>query len=326
MTLLLALAIAAAPAVAPSPQQPRPTGLAKDVILVPGSLVPGAQPDGNTVVLRGPAGLVVVDTGRHPQHANAILELARSLGIPVAGIVNTHWHLDHVSNNPAIRKAYPGVGVVASDAIDGALTGFLADYRAQLVARIATEKDPAVRRRYQAEVDRIDAGRGLAPDFVVTQNLLRRVGGRPVELGLERNAVTAGDVWVFDRPTGILAAGDLVTLPAPLLDTACPRGWQVALGHLAEVPFQVLVPGHGAPMGRKEFYAWRAAFDRLVACGASRETPDACADGWVKDAGPLVPPASAAFSRSLVAHYVESALRAPPEKLARLCGEGGSVR
>ena len=37
------------------------------------------------------------------------------------------------------------------------------------------------------------------------------------------------------------------TLPAPFLDTACPSGWQKALGELAAVDFQTLVPGHGAP-------------------------------------------------------------------------------
>ena len=42
--------------------------LAATVTLVPGSFVRGQQPDGNSVILSGKRGLVVVDTGRHAAH------------------------------------------------------------------------------------------------------------------------------------------------------------------------------------------------------------------------------------------------------------------
>jgi hypothetical protein len=34
------------------------------IYLIPGSFVPGSQPDGNTIVFTGRDGLVVVDSGR----------------------------------------------------------------------------------------------------------------------------------------------------------------------------------------------------------------------------------------------------------------------
>jgi glyoxylase-like metal-dependent hydrolase (beta-lactamase superfamily II) len=323
---LALLAVLAAPLPPDVPPDAAPT---PEVRVLVGNFVPGAQPDGNTVVFRAPAGLVVVDTGRHEAHAQRVLDLARRLGAPVAVVVNTHWHLDHVSGNPVIRRAFPAVEVVGSRAIDEALVGFLATYRSQLVDVIGKTGDPAEKGRYRDEVARIDAGRALAPDHPIDAGGQVALAGRSMELGLERHAVTAADVWVFDRPSGILAAGDLVTLPAPLLDTACPRGWKGALARLSGIPFLLLVPGHGRPMSRTEFESYRVGFDHLVACAETDQPGRACIDGWLRDLGPLVPDSDQTFARDLLAYYVQDVLRAPPERVARLCGEEpgtGTVR
>ena len=124
--LLLLLATAAA---APPGGRPAAVEVAPGVWLLPGGFAPGAQPDGNTVLFSAPGGLVVVDTGRHAAHADAVLALARAAGAPIAAVVNTHWHLDHVGGNPRLRAAYPALRVHASRAIEGARTGFLAAYR-----------------------------------------------------------------------------------------------------------------------------------------------------------------------------------------------------
>ena len=39
--------------------------IAPDLHLLRGAFVPGQQPDGNSVMLLGPRGWIVVDTGRH---------------------------------------------------------------------------------------------------------------------------------------------------------------------------------------------------------------------------------------------------------------------
>jgi glyoxylase-like metal-dependent hydrolase (beta-lactamase superfamily II) len=325
MTPTAALSLVAMLAAPPSPYAPLP----HDVHVLMGNFVPGAQPDGNTVVFRGPAGLIVVDTGRHEEHAQRILDLSRRLGLPVAVVVNTHWHLDHVSGNPVVRRAFPAVQVLGSRAIDEAMTGFLASYRKQLVEVIARTEDPVARGRYQDEVARIDLGRALAPDVAVESSGPRTLAARPMEVGLEGPAATAADVWVFDRSSGVLAAGDLVTLPVPLLDTACPRGWQGTLAHLSEIPFLLLVPGHGKPMNRKEFESYRAGFDHLVACAATERPAQSCIDGWLRDLGPLVPESDQPFARELLSYYLLDILRAPLERVARLCGgepKAGTVR
>ncbi len=48
------------------------------VHLIRGKFTPGAQPDGNTIVFTAPDGLVVVDTGRHAEHTQQIVDFAKS--------------------------------------------------------------------------------------------------------------------------------------------------------------------------------------------------------------------------------------------------------
>src|SRR4051812_18653316 len=108
------------------------THIANDVDLIPGRFVPGVQPDGNTIVFSAPRGLIIIDTGRHPEHTNAILDFAKESKRPVAAVINTHWHLDHIGGNPLVRRSYPDARVYASGALADARTGFLADYRKQL--------------------------------------------------------------------------------------------------------------------------------------------------------------------------------------------------
>jgi glyoxylase-like metal-dependent hydrolase (beta-lactamase superfamily II) len=299
--------------------------IAPGVDLLPGRFVPGTQPDGNTVVIHAPAGLIVVDTGRHTDHTQAILGLAARAGAPIAAIVNTHWHLDHIGGNPRVRRAYPDVQVWASGALAEARTGFLAGYRTQLVDAIAATKDAATRAGYEAEVKVIDAGEELAPNETVTASGPRPIAGRTLRLGLEGPAVTKGDLWVLDPATGVLAAGDLVTLPVPLLDTACARGWQTALAHLAQLELTVLVPGHGPPMTRAQLENYRTGFDHLLACTASPQSEQVCIEGWLRDLGPLIPEGDRGFARTLLQYYVPATLRAGPERTARLCGEPAST-
>lgn len=316
--LLLAGCTAQAPRPpsAPLPGEP----VATDITVLRGRFVAGEQPDGNSVLLRGPSGLVVFDSGRHAAHAQRLIDAARASGQPIVAIVNSHWHLDHVSGNAALRAAFPQAGVYASDAIRSAMGGFLADYRAQLVDMLAKTpaSDPQVV-AWREEVARIDAGATLFPTHVVDAPRDVALAGRPVHLGLERNAVSGGDVWLFDRSTRTLLSGDLVTLPAPLLDTACAPGWRAALARLDALPFDTLVPGHGAPMTHAQFATWRTAFDHLLTCAASDAQAGSCKAAWLRDAGSLTAPDDATLASGLLDYYVSQVLRAPASRRDRYC-------
>jgi glyoxylase-like metal-dependent hydrolase (beta-lactamase superfamily II) len=319
--IVLPLLLAACPASrvsAPAPLQAE--ALAPGVWLQRGSFVVGQQPDGNSVLLRGRDGLVVFDTGRHAAHARQLIDAAHALRVPVVAIINSHWHLDHVSGNGVLRAAYPQVQVFASDAIEQALTGFLADYRAQLQQQIAQAPPGGTEvAGWRDEIARIDQGPRLFPTQVVTADADRAIGGRAMHVGLVRNAVSGGDVWILDKASGVLASGDLVTLPGPLLDTACPDGWRDSLQRLDAESFRILVPGHGAPMTHAQLHTYRVAFDHLLDCTAGKATDAQCHQGWIDDAGALIPAGDQALAASLLDYYIPQVLRAPDSRRLRYC-------
>jgi glyoxylase-like metal-dependent hydrolase (beta-lactamase superfamily II) len=274
-----------------------PVEIAPGVHLLRGAFIPGQQPDGNTVIFRN--GAVVVDTGRHVAHTRAILDFVKP-----KTVINTHWHLDHIGGNALIRREVPKVKIYASGALDDALKSFLANDAKQLedvIAKTSGEEQ----QRYRTELALIQSGKQLAPDDVIADT--RTIGS--LEIHLEKDAVTAGDLWILDKKSETLVAGDLVTLPVPFLDTAKPKVWQDALERLASIDFKRLVPGHGPVMTREQFAQYRKAYDNLLACAASSRTNDECVAGWLSDAGALVAESEREYSRQALQYYLDNVLR-----------------
>lgn len=294
------------------------TEIAPGVWLLPGSFVEGTQPDGNSLMFRAPKGLVVIDTGRHAEHTQGIIDFAANAHEPVAAIINTHWHLDHVGGNAQLRREFPAVHVYATAAIQQALTGFLASYRAQLTEMINKTPDAEAQRPWRQEIALIDAGQALAPTDVLAKSEKRSIAGHKFALHVEHGA-TAGDIWVFDPSSGVLASGDLVTLPVPFLDTACPSRWREALDRVAKEDFRVLIPGHGRPMRRVQFETYRTAFANLLGCASSSRSRDECASAWLTDVHAQIAAERPAFVRSMLNYYIDTQLRGDPAMLAKRC-------
>jgi glyoxylase-like metal-dependent hydrolase (beta-lactamase superfamily II) len=286
--------------------------VAPGVWLVPGGIRPDRQPDGNSVVFDAPAGLVVIDTGRHAWHRRAILSLARAQGRNIVAIVNTHWHLDHVSGNPDLRAAYPGLRVHASNAIDGALAGFLAASARDSAEYLGDPGIPeSMREDIRADMLTIENGAALRPDVVIGGSGTMTIGGRAFGIRLAQDAVTAGDVWLYDEASRIAVLGDLVTLPAPFLDTACPGGWKNALAEVAATPFEVAIPGHGTPMTHAQFEQYRRAFGAFIECSASTRPAGECGAQWVDSVESLLVDAASDKPRAQgMAEYYVGMLRA----------------
>jgi glyoxylase-like metal-dependent hydrolase (beta-lactamase superfamily II) len=296
------------------------TLIAPGTFLVEGEATPNRQPDCNSILIEAPRGLIVFDTGRHQEHTQQLLDFARLQGRPIAAIINSHWHLDHIGGNPQLRAAFPDLQVYASDAINAARAGFLADYRAQLATEIAgAAKNPDAQAAMRAEMALIDAGAELGPTETIAASRPMTIAGRPLRVYLESHAVTAGDVWVFDPETRMLLAGDLVTLPAPFFESACPSRWQASLAHLDKTPFERLVPGHGAPMRRQQFTAYRRAFSKLLACADGNASKAECVDGWIGDTAALIDSKDVSYARTLIDYYLTNYLRNPSERIRKFC-------
>jgi glyoxylase-like metal-dependent hydrolase (beta-lactamase superfamily II) len=288
--------------------------------LVPGSLEPNRGPDGNSIFLDAPDGLILIDTGRHPEHRDRLLAYARARGRPIAAIVNTHWHLDHSTGNGEIRAAFPAAPLYASEAIDGALAGFLRRSRESAARALAAGEIPEANR---AEVRRffsvMDHPETLRPTRPITRSATMTIAGRRLRVNLARFAATEGDVWIHDSRARLVVAGDLVVAPVPFMDTACADGWRRALDAIAATPFTTLIPGHGAPMSRQGFLAWRAAFNAFVDCGSSSRPRADCIAGWRRDAARFIPAGREAMVEQLAGYYLDSRLRSSPEERRRYC-------
>ena len=295
-TVLFAGVAAAEPSGDAPPQAQK---LARGIWLIPGGFPPKREPDGNTVVFAAPKGLIVLDTGRHPWHVQAIEAFARQRHKPIAAIFNSHWHLDHTSGNAELKRAYPAVRVYASRAIEQALKDFLPKSADDTRKYLATgQADPATAEDLRGDLAAMADPAALVPDTPIEASRTMTVAGRRLRVNLAPNAATAGDVWIYDPATRTAAVGDLVTLPAPFLDTACPAGWKTALGAIWATPFRLAIPGHGPPLTRAQFAVWRRAFVTLIDCSGSARDKSQCATDWAGGVQPLLDPGELAQKRA----------------------------
>jgi glyoxylase-like metal-dependent hydrolase (beta-lactamase superfamily II) len=228
-------------------------------------------------------------------------------------VINSHWHLDHVTGNIGLRKDYPGMKVYASGAINEALTGFLAKSAESSRKTLASEKlDPGEREDIATDLATIDAGEGLKPDVVLSHDETLTIGGRKLQIHVAKDAATAADVWVFDASSRVVFVGDLVTFPAAFLDTACGAGWKKALKEIDDVPFRVVAPGHGPLLSRKQFHRYSQAFDGLLSCSASSQSAAGCAKSWVDQIADIsdMTEQQKKFGEQMTLYYVTDVLRA----------------
>jgi glyoxylase-like metal-dependent hydrolase (beta-lactamase superfamily II) len=235
--------------------------------------------------------LIAVDTGRHPWHSDGILAFAKSRRQPIAAILNTHWHLDHSSGNRRVKAAYPQAKVYTTRAVDRALApgGFLARNIAVARERPSDPKASATRQEETALfIATMDASDSLRPDVAVEKSARMTIAGRPLSVRVALDAVTDADLWLYDEATSVAIIGDLVTLPAPFFETACPARWQSALDEVWATPFKTAVPGHGPLMTRADFDTYRKAFGNFRSCVGSESPAATCAAGWTKDVGTLL--------------------------------------
>lgn len=296
-----------------------PIEVATGITLVPGSNQAGRQPDGNSILIDAPGGIILVDTGRHTAHQDAILATAKVRGKPISVIINTHWHLDHSGGNGEIRTVYPAAPLYASHAVEGALRGFLRASRADAEQYLRSGKaSPGLAEDIALDIAAIDNPASLRPSIPVTASKSMKIAGRAIEMHLASFAATEGDIWLYDRGSHVLIAGDLVVAAAPYLDTACPEGWRKALDEIATRNFRILVPGHGAPMSRAQFLQWKRAFTNLLDCAASDAADAACIAGWRRDAAAYIRDAPQEID-GLIAYYLEARLRVAPEERERYC-------
>ena len=183
----------------------------------------------NTGFIVTSAGVVVIDTGPSRLYGEQMLRaIAKITDKPVIKVFNTHHHPDHYLGN----QSFAGVKIAAlaetireqiSDG--GAFTDNV--YRMSGDWIKGTESTPAK--------EPVQAGR-------------QQFGDHELEL-LSLHGHTSADMAILDHRTGVLFAGDLVFHDrAATTPQAVIQHWLATLDRLENTPFQLLVPGHGAPV------------------------------------------------------------------------------
>ncbi|MFG1644386.1 MBL fold metallo-hydrolase [Amycolatopsis sp. NPDC049252] len=195
----------------------------------------------NAVVVRGEAGLIVVDPGISGDDLSELADEVDRLGIPVVAGFSTHPHWDHLLWHSRL--------------------GDVPRYATAANVRIAGE----ARERAQAMAEQ--TAPGIPLELIALLTPLPADGGPiPGEI-LEHDAHAAGHAAILLADRGVLVAGDMLSdVLIPLLDARRPGQvdayeatldrWETALRQV-----DVVVPGHGAVAVGPEVAA-RLAADR----------------------------------------------------------------
>ncbi|MEP6619995.1 MAG: MBL fold metallo-hydrolase, partial [bacterium] len=205
-------------------------------------------PNGNTGVVIGDDGVLVVDAAYLPVHAKGDIALIRSVtDKPVRYLVITHLHRDHNGGASAYRDAFPGVVVVsgaqtrdfiatnrAATARSAAADGSpLRTALAALEARLAGGRDSAGQAftssvkadmeqriaQRRGELDALSTLRVITPDVAVKNEVDLLLGSRRIQVRNRGRAHSPDDVTAYLPTEGVLFTGDVV-VQSPLPFTA----------------------------------------------------------------------------------------------------------
>jgi quinoprotein relay system zinc metallohydrolase 2 len=200
----------------------------------------------------GERAVAVIDSGGSYCDGERLrLAVRAHSGLPIAYVINTHVHPDHIFGNAAF--ADQGAVFVGHRNLEGDMAA-----RGDYYMRAFTELMGAAA---------IAGTKIIPPGEAVDGESVLDLGGRKLILTAHRKAHTGSDLSVYDEKTRTLWAGDLVFLHhIPVLDGNL-RGWQAVMDDLAKLPALRVVPGHGpvAAPWPEALKAQRRYFETLAA-------------------------------------------------------------
>jgi cyclase len=259
--------------------QRRVTKLAEGIYEIQHKDAPDHFPQGNTVVIIGDSGVLVVDSCYLPSSASEdIAQIRQWTNKPIRYLLNTHWHNDHNQGNAAYAEAFPAVTVIAQTETAKLMALRIASYLAEYPHRmetfqkeIDTGKYPSGTPLTESEIEDLKnavkggkaAGDAVSaefrdlkiklPDVTFDHELNVDLGNREVQLKFLGRGNTVGDAIAYLPKEKILIAGDLVDSPVPYLGGGFPIEQVATLKRMMQLDFETLVPGHGRVLKGKAF-------------------------------------------------------------------------
>jgi len=236
----------------------------------------GLGVDANNLFIVDDDGVVVVDSNFGPSSTRSVLAALRKVtSKPVQVVINTHPHDDHVLGNKVYRDAFPDAEFIGHPFLKEYLPGRGAANRKSQVENLpgfaAAIKEalgkgtnlggqpvtPDERAGYESDLRLIDAYLKDAPSFAdvlptrtVNDRLTLTRGSRTIDILHLGRGHTAADLVVHLPREGIVATGDLVVFPVPLVggDQSYVSEWSGTIEKVIGLNPTVIVPGHGPVM------------------------------------------------------------------------------
>lgn len=258
--MLAALCLRAAAFTVPEPEQIAPGVYLLEAVMAP------AAPDnrgfvGNIGIVVGSSGVVLVDTGTSAKAMQELLMRLRGItALPVVLAINTHQHPAHVFGNSTLRDM--GVPVLA---------------HRDAAALIDARCERCLKGLVQTLGQEAMAGTAVVkPTQLIDGATSINTGGRDIDLLYYGNSSSPGAIAVYDRASGVLFGGGMVSVGAiPDAKDADIVKWREALQAMATLEPKRIVPRAGPPVPASRLseldayladlqLAVRDAFDRHV--------------------------------------------------------------
>ena len=194
---------------------------------------------------------VALDALGFPLQTKAFLSAAKRAcaGKPIAQLINTHHHGDHVAGNqfflPAQIMSHP--------------------YCRQEVLKAAATT-PKSWPKQEGLADGTEARKLAPPSVTFEDNLVYEIGGNRVEFRFAGPAHTWGDVIAYLPQHKILFAGDLAFFKlVPYAHNGYVTKWMESVDKILKMDVDTIVPGHGPVGGKKDLAEMNEYFRVLKA-------------------------------------------------------------
>ena len=228
----------------------------------------------NGALILNESGNIVIDTHGTPASARALINAVSKISdAPIRYVVNTHWHVDHHSGNPAYRSAFDdNIIFISHDETRNEIPTLGAEQFEQVAAyrsmpaqaadnALAENVDKHGEPLTTEQITAIKAFRDEQIEFAEQQDysytLANLTYSKSVTLHGDPNTVeifflhpahTKSDSIVYVRDQEILIVGDLLTQPILWSWSSYPSNYVLTLKALEQLPVKKIVIGHGGPV------------------------------------------------------------------------------
>jgi cyclase len=217
---------------------------------------------GNAAIVLIDGNTVVFDTGMTPRAGEELRRSAEGVG-PVAWVVNSHWHGDHVRGN----QAFGGVEIVATsrtrELIETRAAEALARHRGFDFGPLLDSLPEGADRGLRELVSSLEELELRLPTRTFEDRLELAAGCRLITLG---GGHTESDAFLVLGDRRVALMGDLVAVEMhPWIGDGDPHRWVEILREVETLEVDRFVPGHGRVATLEDVRAFREHLESFLA-------------------------------------------------------------